>query len=114
MHEVSICKAILDLLAKKKAEKNYSKIYSVTVEVGEFQLVVKEALSLAFEVLTKETEFEKTKLVQKIVPALAVCKDCGEKQERQNLYSECKKCGSFSFEMLSGMELKISKMEVET
>lgn len=94
-------------------EKNYSKIYSVTVETGEFQLVVPESLDFAFQALTKDTEFEGTKLIQKIILAKAICKDCGLEQTRNSLYSECKNCGSFKFEMLSGMELQISKMEVE-
>ncbi|KAA3607471.1 MAG: hydrogenase maturation nickel metallochaperone HypA [Calditrichaeota bacterium] len=113
MHEASICKSLLEMMQKEKEAKNYSKIYSVTVETGELQLVVPESLDFAFQALTKDTEFEGTKLIQKIIPAKAICKDCRLEQTRDSLYSECKNCGSFKFEMLSGMELQISKMEVE-
>lgn len=113
MHEASICKSLLAMMLQEKEAKSYSKIYSVTVETGAFQLVVPESLDFAFQALTKDTEFENTKLIQKVIPAKAVCKDCGLEQTRNSLYSECKNCGSFKFELLSGMELQISKMEVE-
>jgi len=97
-----------------REENDYSEIYSVTVEIGAFQLVVPESLAFAFEALTRETVFENTKLIQKVIPARARCRDCNQEQSVESLFEACGQCGSFNFEMLSGMELNISQMEVES
>ncbi len=114
MHEVSICESVLTSVRSIVEENDYGNVLSVTLHVGALQMVVPEALDFAFDALTRGTEFEKTELIQKVLPAIGRCRDCRTEQERDSLFSPCESCGSFSFEMLSGMELTIAHMEVET
>lgn len=113
MHEVSICESVLRSMRQIKEEHGYQAVASVTLHVGALQLVVPEALDFAFDALTKGTEFENTRLIQTVIPASGRCKQCGTEQERDSLFSPCEACGSYEFEMLSGMELTIAHMEVE-
>ena len=114
MHEVSICESVLRSMREIKEENGYVAVVSVTLHVGALQMVVPEALEFAYDALTKGTEFEHTELIQEVVPARGKCRACQGQQERDSLFSPCENCGSYDFEMQSGMELTIAHMEVET
>ena len=93
-------------------ENGRPEVFSVTVEIGALQLVVPDALDTAFKALTHETEFEQTELIQEVIPARGVCKQCETEQEREELYSACVECGSYNFRMMTGLELNLTSMEV--
>ena len=112
MHEVALCESILESMKTIGKENRYPEICSVTVEIGAFQMVVPESLDFAFQALTKGTDFEATQLIQKVIPARARCRDCNQEQILESFFDPCSSCGSYHFEMLNGMELNISQMEV--
>jgi hydrogenase nickel incorporation protein HypA/HybF len=95
-------------------ENGYAAVASVTLHVGALQMVVPDALDFAFDALTRGTQFEKTNLIQQVMPARGRCRTCGVEQERDSLFSPCESCEGYDFQMLSGMELTIAQMEVET
>ena len=112
MHEFAIGESIVRSMRRIQAENGYPAVHEVTVEIGAHQLVVPDSLEMAFTALTDGTEFEGAVLIQKSVPARALCIDCEVEQERSELFDPCKECGSHNFRMLSGMELNIIEMEV--
>ncbi len=114
MHEVSICESILRIVRQIQEENGYGVIHSITLEVGALQLVVPDALDFAFDALTRGTDLEKTQLIQEVVPARGRCRACGLEQERDSLFSPCASCGGYAFQMVSGMELNVKRMEVDS
>ncbi len=113
MHEATICESILQTMRELKREKGYAEIRSVSLEIGELQLVMPDALDFAFSALTKGTEFENVKLIQNLIPGRGTCNICQVEQARATLYEVCQQCGGYDFTMRNGMELNIVKMEVE-
>lgn len=113
MHEFAIGDSIVRSMKRIRDENGYAAVHRVTVDIGALQLVVPEALDMAFTALTNETDFAETELVQNVIPATAVCHDCGLEQVREELFEPCKNCGSYNLAMLTGMELNIANMEVE-
>ncbi|MEM2059019.1 MAG: hydrogenase maturation nickel metallochaperone HypA, partial [Thermoproteota archaeon] len=111
------------------------RVLEVKVEVGELTMINSEQLVLAFNVISKDTVAEGAKVDVKVVKAKARCTQCGEEWElKSNLRSMpylmipalavltsgephngmCPKCGGNNFEIVSGKELIIRSIKVET
>ena len=114
MHEASLCESLMRSMRRIVSENGYGQVYSVTLDVGELEAVVPEALDFAFEALREGTEFAKTAMVQNVVPARARCRICATEQHCETLFDACEACGSFDLEIVAGKGLTIAQMEVES
>ncbi|MFP4497599.1 MAG: hydrogenase maturation nickel metallochaperone HypA [Vulcanimicrobiota bacterium] len=115
MHEMSIVNHLF-LLIRQKMEKLYKKIYpvkKVKVKVGKMSTVVPRALSFAFEVLSKNTEFENTVFKIDYIPLTIECLDCHRKMELDEPFLFCRCCDSFNVEIITGRELEIDSFEIQ-
>ena len=112
MHEVSLCQGIIEQVESELEKYPNQKIVSITLNIGALQLVVEESLEFAFRSLTIGGKLEHTQLIQKIIPAKALCLSCKNEFERSSLYELCSNCGSYNLKSLSGMEIIIEKMEL--
>jgi hydrogenase nickel incorporation protein HypA/HybF len=76
MHEFSMMRHLV-LAAVDAAEKNgVSKVYSLTVQIGELTFLAREQLEFAYEVITKDTILAGSKLILEDVPASIRCPHC--------------------------------------
>jgi hydrogenase nickel incorporation protein HypA/HybF len=101
-------------MRKIVSDNGYGEVYSVTLDIGQLEAVVPEALDFAFEALREGTEFANTTMIQNVIPARGRCRECGTEQRRETLYDPCVECGGFGFELLTGKGLVISQMEVDS
>lgn len=114
MHEVSVCESILDILKAEAAKNKASRIKEVTLKVGEMAGVVEGALRFAFEIVSKGTVAEGAKLTIIDVPLMAKCRACGKEFHIVGYAFSCKHCDSPEIEVVSGRELLIEEIDLET
>jgi hydrogenase nickel incorporation protein HypA/HybF len=113
MHELSLCKAILDTLEQGAAEYGYQQVKGVRLEIGPFAAVDAEALRFAFEVTQANTLAAGAWLEILSPPAVARCANCGKEVELVQRFEPCPHCAAYALELLSGDELRIKDLEVE-
>ncbi|HDQ92840.1 MAG TPA: hydrogenase maturation nickel metallochaperone HypA [Synergistetes bacterium] len=111
MHELSLVKALVDLLEKEAREKNWGRVTKVTLRIGSMRQVIPDVMAFSFDIATKESPMEGAELEMLELPVELRCRSCGKEWEKGPFL--CPHCGSSDVEIRQGMELEIESVEVE-
>jgi hydrogenase nickel incorporation protein HypA/HybF len=114
MHEISIAESILEIAEKQARAQNARSIQLIKLRLGQFTTIVREALEFAFEIARQGTMAEDARLEIETVEIVVRCAVCDKAtQPVAGIYLICTVCG-FPMEIISGEELQIDYIEVET
>ncbi|MBB5059944.1 hydrogenase nickel incorporation protein HypA/HybF [Granulicella aggregans] len=114
MHEISIAESILEIAEEQARAQNARSIQLIKLRLGEFTTIVREALEFAFEIARQGTLAEDAVLEIETVSILVRCAVCDRAtQPVVGICLICTVCG-FPMEILTGEELQIEYIEVET
>jgi len=93
-------------------EAGATRIRMIRVRIGESSGVVREALEFAFEAVTEGTMAEGAALDIEVTPTICHCAGCASEFKPANVFRECPSCGSLSTDIVQGMELELTSLEV--
>jgi len=110
VHEAAIAQSLLEIVKEQALLHGARRVSRVRVRVGALSGVVPEALTFAFEAMSKGGIAEGAVLEVEEVPSRIRCEDCGVFEGTPFLV--CPNCGKLA-ELLSGRELEIISMEIE-
>jgi hydrogenase nickel incorporation protein HypA/HybF len=114
MHELSIALSILDL-AEEEGRDRGGRVAAIHVKLGQLCGVVNEALMWAFEMAREGTALSEVELRIEEVPLVIHCTDCAVDQRPATPYElRCPSCGALTNKIVSGRELEVSALEIET
>lgn len=113
MHEMSLVEGIRAIVEDNAKKHNFSRVKTLTLEIGPFAGVEKPALAFAFDVVMKGSPGEGAQLDMVDLPGKATCFDCEKEIEIPERLSPCPLCGGGKILTNGGDELRISTMEVE-
>jgi hydrogenase nickel incorporation protein HypA/HybF len=113
MHEVGIAASILESVETEARRRPEARFAAVGVRVGELSNVDQDALSFAFEALTRKTSLESLRLEVEWCPRRQKCLDCGEEFVVREFDLNCPKCGGNKTGCIGGTELDIAYLELE-
>jgi hydrogenase nickel incorporation protein HypA/HybF len=113
MHELSIAQSILEIVNQHLPAGNSTQVKSVKVRVGKLSNILPDSLLFCFEAITKESDFEKTKLIIDIIPVTIECKDCNALTETNDYVFCCPSCNSTNINVIGGNDLNIKEIEIE-
>lgn len=118
MHEMSLTVSLLAIVREEMQKHGAGTLILVRVRYGALANVVPEALSMAFEVLTADTDVDGARLEMIEEPVRLLCGGCREEfappVPATSLFSACPLCGEeIGHTVLSGKELYIDHIEVE-
>ena len=115
MHELSLMQGVMDSIAPVAKANGAVRITRITLTIGEMTQVVREAMEFAFEALTEdEPLYEGCEMVLNFVKPRSQCLDCGLEFEHDRFHVKCPECGSRLTMLLSGKEMHVASIEVET
>lgn len=112
MHEVGLMQQALEIALEHAAQHKAQGICRITLRVGALSGVVPEALSFAFEVLTRGTIAEGADLEMETVPVICFCAACEQEFSPPDLFYECPRCQQLSTQVRRGQELEVASLEV--
>jgi len=112
MHEISICEGILQVIEDQAVAHNFTQVKSLRLEVGPMAGIELEALHFSYEVVTRGTIADKSKLEVIRLPVQAWCMPCSRSVKVEQRFEACPECGSYQVEINGGDELRIKDMEV--
>jgi hydrogenase nickel incorporation protein HypA/HybF len=114
MHELSIALSILDLVAEE-AEHQSGRITAVHLKLGPLSGVVKEALLSAYDLARECTPLAQAELIVEEVPLVAWCPACAAERALPSMQElRCPVCDTPTPKLLSGRELDVVALEIET
>lgn len=120
MHELSMASSVLDVILEKAREENATKIYEITIEIGELLFLNPEQFQFCMELVIENTMAEGATLTITVKPSKLKCKVCGNvfdwKTSPDDYIAfpilQCK-CGSKDLEIMEGRELNIVSIRIE-
>ncbi len=114
MHELSIALSILDL-AEEEGRRHGGRVAAVHLKLGRLSGVVPEALRSAYELAREDTSLARAELVIEEVPLVVHCPACdADRTPASLLFLCCPACGTPTNEVISGRELEVRALEIES
>jgi hydrogenase nickel incorporation protein HypA/HybF len=113
MHELWLCKSILELITQQVAAKRCNRVKTIVLELGQLSAVDLDSLNFSFKVIAQGSVAQNAELLVIDVPGEAVCNACHAKVPVKQYYDDCPRCGSHSLSIKQGEELRIKSMVVE-
>lgn len=115
MHELAVTKSILQLALQHAAQHNAREVLSIHLLIGEMRNLEEDWIQRYFDYISKGTPAEKAKIKVRKSPLRFECRQCRQQfpdkpQPDQRLV--CPVCGSAEFDLLSGRELVVEKLEI--
>jgi hydrogenase nickel incorporation protein HypA/HybF len=116
MHEFSIAEGLVRTVLDEMQQRQLppGSVRTVTVYVGRMRQVVPESLSFAFDCLTEHTPAQGAQLITQEIPVQAQCRTCGWQGEVCTPLFRCQACLGPDLNLVTGRELYLGAMEVET
>jgi hydrogenase nickel incorporation protein HypA/HybF len=100
-------KNLLRAVEDAAAREGGGPVQVIHLRIGEMSGVNTDALSFAFEVLSKSTAAEGGRLEFERVPLRVRCRECGAEFHPDEFVFRCKGCGSPEIEILGGREMEV-------
>jgi len=115
LHELSIAQSIVEAVEAKAAESNATHVRQVRLKIGEASGIVTDSLAFCFEMLVSlDPVLAGAQLSIDRVPHRAHCRHCAREFDVLNFIVQCPTCKEWSNEVISGTELQIVEMEIES
>ncbi|HEY7314939.1 MAG TPA: hydrogenase maturation nickel metallochaperone HypA [Gemmataceae bacterium] len=114
MHELSIALSILDV-AEEEAERQGGRVLAIHLRLGPLSGVVREALESAYALAREGTPLAGANLLIEDVPLLVHCPACAANRMPPSIQQLCcPSCGIPTPNVVSGRELEVCALEIES
>ena len=114
MHELSVAQNIVDIVLESVTEKDRSGVKTILIEVGEMSGIVPDSLKFCFDVIKTETPLKNSEMQITKIPFVLYCSSCNKETTNDLGMRSCGSCGCFDTKIVSGTEMKITELEVNT
>jgi hydrogenase nickel incorporation protein HypA/HybF len=113
MHELSIACDLVEIAEAAARKACAERVAVVYLKLGILSGVVKEALLFGYDIATKGTLLEGSRLEIKDVALIVFCPACQHESQLSSIQCfECPICGNPVTEIHQGKELELTSMEI--
>ncbi len=114
MHELSLCADLMDQVMTIAKAHNADKVVSIVVRIGPLSGIEPMLLESAFSISRAGTLAEEAEFLTETLPICVLCNNCGAESETAVNNLVCGSCGGYNTKLLSGDELILARVELET
>ncbi|HZZ29803.1 MAG TPA: hydrogenase maturation nickel metallochaperone HypA [Pirellulales bacterium] len=115
MHEMSIALCVLDFVEEEAARRSNAVVKAVHIKLGALSGVVKQALASAYDLAREGTNLANCELVIDELPIVVRCNVCGAECPAESIQNiRCSVCQSAEIDVVSGRELEVAALEIES
>ncbi len=109
MHELSICRSIVDVVDRHAAGRG---VEVINLQVGELRQIVPDTLVYCWTLVTADTALASSQLRVDRVTAAIRCKACGHGTALTGPILVCEACDGRDVEIVAGEEFLITSLEL--
>ena len=114
MHELSVCQALIEQVARIARDNDARRVVSIVVTVGPLSGVEPQLLEHAYPIASAGTVAEDARLVIETAPVRVRCRSCGAETDAQANRLLCGACDDWRVDVIRGEEMVLSRVEIET
>lgn len=114
MHELSVCLAMLEQVQSIARQHNAIRVQRIVLKIGPLSGVEAPLLERAYPLAACGTVAEKAQLVIESMPVKVRCTQCGAESEVLVNKLLCYNCGDFRTQVISGDEMLLARVEMDT
>ena len=114
MHELSICQSMLGQLEHLVQENHALGVHAVRVQIGPLAGVEADLLAQAFPLAMAGSVAQDAELIVESLPIRVRCQQCGAVSEATASRLVCAQCGGWHTTLLSGDEMLLASVELNT
>ncbi len=114
MHELSVCQSLIRQVEHIAAERQAQSVSSITLSIGALSGVEPELLKNAYSIASAGTIAEHAQLIMQHSPIRVRCSQCGSESDALANKMVCQACGDWRTTLISGDELLLMSVELET
>jgi len=114
MHEMSLCRNLLDQALVLAKEYNAHGIKTINVTMGPLCTIDSHHLQETFSYASSGTMADKARLVINKIPMTVRCLECSAESQVVPGRMICRQCGSQHTQLISGNEIMIHDIELIT
>ncbi|MGK5091929.1 hydrogenase maturation nickel metallochaperone HypA [Deltaproteobacteria bacterium TL4] len=112
MHELSIMNGVLETVLREAEKVKATRVTGIGLKIGERSGVLLEAITFAFDVITRDTIAEGAELKLESMPLMGECPQCELQFRAENGFLMCPQ-GHEGAILISGQELNLEFIEVD-
>ena len=114
MHELAVCQDIISQVENIAQDHNAVAVHQVIVEIGPLSGIEPGLLQAAFPIASAGTLAEKAKLEINEIPVKVKCRNCQKVSEVSTNDLTCRYCGNWQTDIVSGDEMLLKRIELDT
>lgn len=113
MHELSVAMNLVEMAEAAAREAGATRVDTVYLQVGALSGIAVDALLFGYDIATRGTLLEGSRLEIEPLPVRVYCPDCDRESSLESPQSLCcPLCGRPTFDLRGGDELELRSMEV--
>ena len=110
MHELSVTQGILDIALRNAGTR---KIAQINLVIGQFSSIVDDSVQFYWDVISKDTTAEGSRLHFERIPGEMTCQQCGHVFHPKGETFDCPACSSQLVKITKGEEFQVESIDVE-
>lgn len=114
MHELSVCLSLLQQVEKVAREHDAANVTRIILSVGPLSGVEPELLRRAYPLAVAGTVAADAELVMESADIIVQCSQCGSETNALPNKLLCGNCGDYRTQIVSGDELTLMTVELDT
>lgn len=112
MHELSIVRSIIGIVAREAEKAGAERVTEVNLEIGELSGIEFDSLDFAFKNMAAGSVIENAAIIIEKSKGTARCSKCGNEFLIENFIGSCNKCSAYDLEIIKGRELRIKSITI--
>lgn len=113
MHELAVTESILNIAVKHAAQANAVTVKDIYIVIGKFSSIVDDSIQFYWDIISKNSICENSKLHFERIPGKFLCLDCNYEFEFKDEIMPCPECSSIRLKIKSGEEFWVDSIEIE-
>ncbi len=114
MHELSVCQSLLHQVEAIAREHHNHSVSLIELQVGVLSGVEPALIQQAFAVVSRDSIAEGARLLIQTRPLRVQCECCGTESDADAGNLTCRACGNWQTRLISGDELLLARIEIES